>query len=164
MRVRLRLRCDRRHREPAHEILRGSGVRIPRIQRSRMHWVTNFVHRLRGISGTVSRGLLFFVNASRWVPERMLPWMLEHSKRPELARLRHNRALVRELARDLVESKKREVKEGAIRGDIMSLLSMGNAFSMGLSRSAHHRPAVRSSASLKPDRRLSDDEIVYQVR
>jgi len=129
-----------------------------------MRRVTSFVYRLRGISGTVSRGLLFFVNASRWVPERMLPWMLEHSKRPELVRLRHNRALVRELARNLLESKKSEVKEGATRGDIMSLLGMHDAFSMGLGRSAHHQPAVRSSVSLKPDRRLSDDEIVYQVR
>ena len=96
-----------------------------------MRWVTRFVCRLRGISGTVSRGLLFFVNASRWIPERMLPWMLEHSKRPELVRLRHNRALVRELARDLVESKKREAKEGATRGDIMSLLGTFNKVSMG---------------------------------
>ena len=69
-----------------------------------------------------------------------MPWMLEHSKRPELVRLRHNRELVRELARNLVESKKSEVKKGTTRGDIMSLLGMHNAFSMGLDRSAHHSP------------------------
>ena len=69
------------------------------------------------------------VNASKWLPKGVLPWILERSKRPELVRLRHNRALVRELARNLVESKKKEAKEGVLRGDIMSLLGLSNAIS-----------------------------------
>ena len=52
----------------------------------------------------------------------MLPWMLEHSRRPELVRLRSNRSMVRELARNLVESKKKDVEDEVSRGDVMSLL------------------------------------------
>lgn len=49
-----------------------------------------------------------------------------------------NRALVRELARNLLESKKREAKEGATRRDVMSLLGMLNVFPMGQGGSAYN--------------------------
>ena len=90
--------------------------------------------------------------------------MLEHSKRPEFVRLRSNRTLVHELARNLVESKKKEMKDGVARADVMSLLGTLDVLSTWLGRLAHCQLAVRSSPSLRPDWRLTDDEIVYQVR
>ena len=43
-----------------------------------------------------------------------------------------NRALVREFARSLVESKKKEVKDGITRADVMSLLGMLDVLSIRL--------------------------------
>lgn len=45
--------------------------------------------------------------------------------------------MLQALARNLIESKRKEVKEGVTRGDVMSLLGMMNAFSAGLGGPAH---------------------------
>ena len=130
----------------------------------RMRRVTSFADRFRGISGNVSKGPLFFTNAPKWFPGRVLSWVFEHSKYQELVALRHNGGLVRKFARNLLGSKKKEAKEGDTQRDIMNLLGMINASSVILGLSAHHQLAVRSSASPRPDRRPSDDEIIFQAR
>ena len=99
--------------------------------------MTSFVYRFRGISVGATKGFLFLLNVSRWAPKGVWPWVLEHSKLPALVRLRANRLMLQALARNLIESKRKEVKEGVTRGDVMSLLGMMNAFSAGLGVPAH---------------------------
>jgi len=58
-----------------------------------------------------------------WFPG-LLTWIFNNSSRPGLMNLRRNMDLGRSIARQLLESKRRELKDGAARKDVMSLLGL----------------------------------------
>ena len=72
--------------------------------------------------GKLSKGQLFMIDALRWAPVGFAARVFEKDKRPGLVRLRENRAYGREVAAKLIEEKRRELKDGASRKDILTLL------------------------------------------
>jgi len=62
------------------------------------------------------------MNALRWAPEGCSTWMFERDQRPGMVKLRENRTYAHEVAAKLIEEKRRELKDGASRRDLLSLL------------------------------------------
>jgi len=98
-----------------------------------------------GTFATLSKGRLFMMHAFRYAPKGFTTWLFESDRRPGMVKVRENREYVHEAAAKLVEEKKQELKDGASRKDILSLL-------------------VKASSALRPEWRLSDEEIIAQVR
>ena len=90
--------------------------------------------------------------------------MFAHSNSPGMQRARQNKVEARTVARRLLDSKRQELKDGVPRKDIMSLLG-------SLLRSiffcyviVENVSPVKTSVSQREDRRLTDEEIMSQVR
>ena len=58
---------------------------------------------------------------TKWLPG-LLTWVYENSSNPGMQKLRRNKEEVRNVARGLLDSKRRELKAGVPRRDVMSLL------------------------------------------
>jgi len=72
--------------------------------------------------GLPSKGRVLFRNASRWLPEGLLTWSFERSQSPGSLKLRRNREEAHRVARALVDLKEEELRTGASRRDLLSLL------------------------------------------
>ena len=81
-----------------------------------------------------------------------------------MQRLRQNRDEAHAIARRLLDSKRQELKDGVSRKDIMSLLGSLLPFFPFVYVAAENIPPVKASASQREDRRLTDEEIISQVR
>ena len=75
-----------------------------------------------GAFGVVSKERMFMMNALRWAPEGSTTWMFERDQRPGMVKLRENRTYAHEVAAKLIEEKRRELKDGTSRRDLLSLL------------------------------------------
>jgi len=102
------------------------------------------------------------MTATKWFPG-LLTWIFETSSHPRMQKLRLNRNQVRGVARKLLDSKRQELKAGVPRRDVMSLLGSLFPFIRLRSRQGPLHP-VKASASQRQDWRLSDEEIIPQVR
>jgi len=71
--------------------------------------------------------------------------MFERDKRPGMVKVRKNREYAHEVAAKLIEEKREELENDSSRRDLLSLL-------------------IKASSSLRPEWRLSDEEIIAQVR
>ena len=113
--------------------------------------------------GNASRSLVFTVSIAKWFP-RLITWIFTHSNRPGMQQARQNRVEVRAVARRLLDSKRQELKDGVSRKDVMSLLgSLLPSFSLCYVIVENLYP-VKTSVSQREDRRLTDEEIMSQVR
>jgi len=65
---------------------------------------------------------LFMMNAFRWAPGGFTTWMLERDKGPGMVNARKNREYAHEVATKLIREKRQELKDGASRRDVLSLL------------------------------------------
>ena len=72
--------------------------------------------------GRPSKGRLFVMDSFKWAPKGFGLWLLDRDKSPGMARVRENRSHVHEVAAKLIEEKKRELKGGTSRRDLLSLL------------------------------------------
>ena len=77
--------------------------------------------------GNPSRLLLFSLALSEWFPG-LVTWLFDHGSHPGLRNLRDNKAQGRAIARKLLDSKRQELKDGAVRKDVMSLLGSLSPF------------------------------------
>jgi len=93
----------------------------------------------------LSKGSQFMIDALDWIPENLSSWLVEKDPSPGMAKVRENRKYVHEVAAKLIEEKRQELKDGTSRRDILSLL-------------------VKASSTLRPEWRLSDEEMIAQVR
>jgi hypothetical protein len=66
--------------------------------------------------------LFFFKDAMEWFPSGILTWYFERSQSPGQVQLRQNRDEAHRVARVLIDAKREELKAGASRRDLMSLL------------------------------------------
>jgi hypothetical protein len=66
--------------------------------------------------------VVFIMEIIKWAPEGLFAWMIDKSPRPELARLRENKIYSHKAAAKLIDEKKQELKDGASRKDVLSLL------------------------------------------
>lgn len=95
--------------------------------------------------GRLSKQSLFLLDALKWAPKGLAPWVLDRKKSAEMERLRKNKMYAHEVAMKLIENKRQELKDGTSRKDLLSLL-------------------VKANSALRPDWRLNEDEIVAQFR
>ena len=64
------------------------------------------------------------IDALRFAPKGTTTWLMERDKRPAIAKLRENRTRVREVAEELIEHKRQELKSGNPQKDILSVLGL----------------------------------------
>ena len=60
----------------------------------------------------------------KWAPRGLSTWVSARDKSPGMVNIRKNRSYAHEVTRKLIEDKKQELKDGASRRDILSLLGV----------------------------------------
>ena len=100
---------------------------------------------------------------TKWLPG-LLTWVYDNSSDPGMQKLRLNKDQTHDIARKLLDSKRREVKAGTARKDIMSLLGLLVPSRFCLRGIDGLSTPVKASDSQRQDWRLSDEEIIPQVR
>ena len=121
------------------------------------------------VFGELSKGQLFMIDALRWIPTGVAAWVFKKDQRPGLVRLRENRAYGLEVAATLIEEKKRELKNGASRKDILSLLGSSRVTSLKLDRrfdlesvsQGEFHPEARSAARRRRNHRSSPVKYIF---
>ena len=109
------------------------------------------------------------MDALSWTPVRFASWVFETDQRPGLVRLRENRAYGHEVAAKLIDERKRELKNGASRKDILSLLGSSCVALLKLDRwydlesvsQGEFLPEARSAARRRRNHRSSPVTIVF---
>jgi hypothetical protein len=73
-----------------------------------------------------SKARLFMADALRFAPKGVLAWLMDGDRVPAIARLRENKACVHEVAAQIVEDKRQELKlkSGVPQKDILTLLGL----------------------------------------
>ena len=71
--------------------------------------------------GVPSRLFIFLMCVAGWFPG-LLPWLCDNSNDPGMKNLRWNKVSAHTVARELVDSKRQELKAGTPRKDLMSML------------------------------------------
>ena len=74
------------------------------------------------------------MDALRWTPIRFVNWFFERNRSPGVMRLRENREYAHEVAAKLIEEKRQELKAGAPRRDVLTLLGSSCATFLRLDR------------------------------
>ena len=82
--------------------------------------------------GMLSKGHIFMADALMRVPTGLATWILEMDHRPGMVKLREHGKYAREVATNLIEEKRQELKDGTSRRDIMTSLGSSRAAFMGL--------------------------------
>ena len=72
--------------------------------------------------GAPSRGQLLSMNLCRYIPARVIRYMLETGSDPGLQKARENRDLAHRVARELIQQKRRDMLVGQSEKDVLSLL------------------------------------------
>jgi hypothetical protein len=62
------------------------------------------------------------MNALEWAPRGFAPWLFDRNKSPGMVRLRENKTCAHEVAAELIEEKRQELKHGTSQRDLLSLL------------------------------------------
>ena len=104
------------------------------------------------------------MNALRWAPEGFAARLFERDKSPGMVNLRKNREYAHEVATKLIEEKRQELRDGTSRKDLLSLLGPSCIPFMELVRSLTINCLVKASSTLRPEWRLSEEEMIAQVR
>lgn len=78
------------------------------------------------VGGIPSKGQLFVMDAIKWAPEGFFAWIVDKGQSPGMTQLRENRMYVHEVAAKLIDERRRELKDGISREDILSLF--GSSF------------------------------------
>jgi len=95
----------------------------------------------------------------------LLTWLHDHSNHHGMQNLRQNKDQGRIVARELVDSKRRELKDGTAKKDALSLLgSLPPLIPPTRMAAENFSTLVKSSDSQSQDRRLTDEEILPQVQ
>ena len=76
-----------------------------------------------GAFGNPSQLHLFIIAIMGWFPG-LITWLRENSSNPGMKKLKQNMSMGRRVARGLLDSKRQELKDGASRKDVMSLLGL----------------------------------------
>ena len=62
-------------------------------------------------------------DAAQYLPRGVLTWIFERDNSPGSARMRENRKYAREVAKELIDSKRKNIQNGEVGKDVLSLLS-----------------------------------------
>jgi hypothetical protein len=96
---------------------------------------------------------LFVMDAFKWAPEGLFTWFLERDQRPVMVFLRENRKYMHEIARKLIEEKRRELIDGTSRKDLLSLL--GSSYVLFMKRCTRYNDQFFSKGEPGPATRLA---------
>jgi len=77
-----------------------------------------------GAFGIPSQGRLFIQDVFKWAPKGFATWLLERDQSPGAVNVRKNREYAHEVAAELIEEKRQELKDGTSRKDLLSLLGL----------------------------------------
>ena len=77
--------------------------------------------------GTISKGRLLMMDVLKWTPEGTATWLFKRGKGPGITRLRENKMYAHEVAVQLIEEKRQELRDGTSRKDVLSLLGSSRA-------------------------------------
>jgi len=108
-----------------------------------------------GAFGVLSKERLFMINAFRWAPEGFATWIFERDQRLGMVKLRENRTYAREVAGNLIEEKRQELKNGTSRRDLLSLLGPSCIPFMKLD--AHCDARLFSQGKFRPAARMATE-------
>ena len=93
-----------------------------------------------------------------------MTWVYDNFRYPEMQRIRQNKEEAHRVARKLLDSKRQELKDGTPRKDVMSLLGLLPLFLLQAVQLLKTFPLVKAGVSQRQDWRLTDEEIISQVR
>ena len=114
--------------------------------------------------GSPSKGLMFILDSFKWAPAGSATWIFDRLNHPGMSNIRENRIYAHEVARKLIEEKRQELKNGTPGRDLLSSLG-SSAFRLRSSMyDLKFSFLVKASHSPRQDLRLSDEEIIPQVR
>ncbi|KAF9789656.1 cytochrome P450 [Thelephora terrestris] len=65
-------------------------------------------------------------DASQYLPRGLLTWIFERDKSPGSVRMRENRKYAREVAKELIDTKRQNIENGEMGNDVLSLLIEGS--------------------------------------
>ena len=99
-----------------------------------------------------------------WIPG-LLPWLCDNSNYPGMKNLRRNKVEAHTVARELLDSKRRELEAGTPSEDLMSLLGSLPPFfaSVHVVVEGFSVP-VKANDSQSEGLKLTDEEVISQVR
>ena len=104
------------------------------------------------------------MDSFKWAPKGFGSWLLDKNESPGIVRLRENKTYTRDVAAKLIEEKKKELKDGTSRRDLLSLLGPSCLSFLQQTNGRGFCSPVKANSALRPDWMLSDNEIVAQVR
>jgi hypothetical protein len=93
------------------------------------------------------------MDAFKWAPEGLFTWFLERDQRPGMVHVRENRKYAHEVAVKLIEEKRRELKDGTSRKDLLSLL--GPSYVLFMKGRTRYNIRFFSQGELGPATRLA---------
>ena len=64
------------------------------------------------------------IDVLKWAPTGSFAWLSARDRSPGMVNLRQNGAYMHEVAKNLIEDKRQELKNGTSRRDILSLLGL----------------------------------------
>jgi len=103
------------------------------------------------------------MSAAGWFPG-LLPWLFDNSSDPGVRKLQQNKDEAHRVARERLDSKRQEMKAGVPGKDLMSLLgALPCFFSFWVVVEGHFLP-VKARDSQREGWRLTDEEVISQVR
>lgn len=80
-----------------------------------------------GVFGVPSKVHLFMMDVLKRAPEGSATWLLERGGGPGIMKLRENKMYAHEVAAQLIEEKRQELRDGTSRKDVLSLLGSSRA-------------------------------------
>ena len=118
---------------------------------------------MTGAFGVPSKLKILIVAMSPYLPHWMLDLMYDYFPGEGLARARENRRVATKAAKDLIEAKIQENRDGKSSRDILTLLG---AFVLRspVGASSNGYMLVNANKSLDKPNRLSDVELLAQMR
>jgi len=114
--------------------------------------------------GVPSRFFIFLMCVAGWFPG-LLPWLCDNSNTPGMQNLRWNKTEAHNVARELIDSKREELRAGTPRKDLMSMLgsllpllrpfyAVFECFSL----------TVKANDAQRENLKLTDEEVISQIR
>ena len=104
------------------------------------------------------------ISAFNWIPKSVAAWVIENNRSPGMAELRENGTYACEVAAELIEEKRDELRDGTFRKDVLSVLGSSCCSPIRVGPGATFGSLVQANSTLRQDWRLSDEEIVAQIR
>lgn len=118
-----------------------------------------------GTFGSRSRATLFVQDVSRFLPESIFGYLIDHAPNEKLQHARDTALLATQVAKELVDSKTKELLDGTGNRDVMSLLGSFQFPDQEVLYQPELWPCiVKANASEKDNTKMNEEEVLSQMR